>query len=134
MLTSIFHLWHKLMFSRVFLNFPFPETRNLTSQKINFNICSSFLGWLPNFISFLVLQRPYTAELNISLHIDPIKDLVFQVLHPSSIKPSQLVGGFKASQRCKQVFQIRELNPHEKNKWSRLSVPFLQKTQFVSPS
>jgi len=90
------------------LNLHFSESRNHTHlSKIIFKICSSVLGWPPNLISFLAFQIPYTLRTN--LQVTPNTDLVFQWLHPSSIKSSQTLGGFRALHLCKQVFQIREV-------------------------
>jgi len=121
------------MFSIFFWNFLILEILHQIFQKIYSKICSSVRGCPPNFISFLALQMLYTVALKLNLHKDPFKLLSFQLRHPSSITSSQLVVGFRTSQSFSHSFQILELKPHRKKRWSRLLVPPLQKTQLVSP-
>jgi hypothetical protein len=133
MLTSIFQFKQSWTFSKFFLNFHFPETRNRTSQKMSFNIFSSVLGWPPNRISFLALHIPYTTALRTRQQSTSNMDLVFHRLQPSSSKSDQSIGGSRILHRYIQVFPIREQNPQPKNKWPQHSVPWRQKRQAVSP-
>jgi len=114
---------HKVMLVLVFLNFPFPATRDLTSPNMRFKICSSIRGWPECFTSLWAPYRQYNVELNTNEQTTPNINLILQFLQPSSITSCQAKQGCEIQQRSIHSLQIGVPKLHWKNKRSRLFIP-----------